>query len=394
MTAGREPEQSTTTGWPWRPGNRFRLLADGGEFFACMHEAIDAARALVLLEMYLVNSGAAADALHRCAGRGGRRGARVCVIFDGFGSLGMSRHDRRRLLEAGVELRFFNPLSLTKRMDNLLRDHRKLLVTDGHTAFVGGAGLTDEFAPGARGGAWRDQMLRIEGPVVADWQRAFARTWRRCGGELAPAPVCPPYAAGATGRLALSEAAPALGARQRRHPPHRRRRRARVDHERLLRAVAALPQGAAARGTARRRRAAAGAGGAHRPPVGAAGGAALLRQAAAQRSQDLRVPAARPARQDDPVRRVGIGRLEQPRPLELPLEPGSEPGGRRRRFRRIPRRRCSPPTSPSRARSAAAPGGSAPGSIACASASPARSTATSTAGGVCGGGRIRAARRS
>ncbi|HEY7964394.1 MAG TPA: phospholipase D-like domain-containing protein [Steroidobacteraceae bacterium] len=208
MTAGRESEQFTTTGWPWRPGNRFRLLADGGEFFACMHEAIDAARALVLLEMYLVSSGALLtrfiDALVAAAGRG----ARVCVVFDAFGSLGMSRHDRRRLLAAGVELRFFNPLSLAKRMDNLLRDHRKLLVTDGRTAFVGGAGLADEFAPGARGGAWREQMLRIEGPVVADWQRAFARTWRRCGGELAPAPApaCAPYPGGATGRLALSEA--------------------------------------------------------------------------------------------------------------------------------------------------------------------------------------------
>src|SRR5215475_14866499 len=143
MTAGRDSEQSTTTGWPWRPGNRFRLLADGGEFFASMHEAIDAARTLVLLEMYLVNSGPLLsrfiDALAGAAGRG----ARVCVVFDGFGSLGMSRADRRRLLQAGVELRLFNPLSLAKRMDNLLRDHRKLLVTDGRVAFVGGAGLTD-----------------------------------------------------------------------------------------------------------------------------------------------------------------------------------------------------------------------------------------------------------
>jgi phosphatidylserine/phosphatidylglycerophosphate/cardiolipin synthase-like enzyme len=106
-----------------------------------------------------------------------------------------------------VELRFFNPLELHKRLGNLLRDHRKLLVTDGCTAFVGGTGLTDEFAPTAARPAWRELMVRIEGPVVADWQRAFAHTWRRCGPELElpAAPPCLPHA-GADGRLSLSEA--------------------------------------------------------------------------------------------------------------------------------------------------------------------------------------------
>jgi len=136
-----------------------------------------------------------------------RRGVRVCVVFDAFGSLGLARADRRRLAEAGVELRFFNPLEPRKRLGNLLRDHRKLLITDGRMAFVGGTGLTDEFAPTAARPGWRDLMVRIEGPVVADWQRAFARTWRRCGAALdLPAPPPSPPRAGAAGRLSLSEA--------------------------------------------------------------------------------------------------------------------------------------------------------------------------------------------
>ena len=208
MTAQPDLEQSTTTGWPWRLGNEFRLLNDGGEFFARMLAAIEEARRYVLLEMYLVRSGAVAtrfiDALERAAGRG----ARVCVMFDGFGALGLTRADRRRLLDAGLELRFFNPLRLGNRLSNLLRDHRKLLVADGRVAFVGGAGLTDDFAPGARRGAWRELMVEIQGPVIADWQRAFARTWRRCGPELAlvEPPACEAHADGAAGRLSLSEA--------------------------------------------------------------------------------------------------------------------------------------------------------------------------------------------
>ena len=183
------------------------LLDDGGEFFPAMLAAIDAAHESVLLEMYLVESGRILTRFIAALSAAVRRGARVCVVFDGFGSLGLSRADRRRMIEAGVELRFFNPLEPRKRLGNLLRDHRKLLVTDGRTAFVGGAGLTDDFAPGGARGPWREIMVRIEGPVVADWQRAFARTWRRTGAQLdLPLPPPLPPRAGAAGRLSLSEA--------------------------------------------------------------------------------------------------------------------------------------------------------------------------------------------
>ena len=208
MTAQPDLEQFTTTGWPWRLGNEFRLLNDGGEFFARMLAAIEEARRYVLLEMYLVRSGAVATRFIDALGRAAGRGARVSVVFDGFGALGLTRADRRRLLDAGIELRFFNPLRLGNRLSNLLRDHRKLLLADGRVAFVGGAGLTDDFAPGARRGPWRELMVEIQGPVIADWQRAFARTWRRCGPELAlvEPPACEAHADGAAGRLSLSEA--------------------------------------------------------------------------------------------------------------------------------------------------------------------------------------------
>ena len=200
-------EQFTTTGWPWRTGNSFRLLDGGGEFFPELLAAIEAARASVLLEMYLVRSGVIVTQFIAALSAAARRGVRVRVMFDAFGSLGLSRADRNRLLEAGVQLRFFNPLEPRKRLGNLLRDHRKLLVTDGCTAFVGGTGLTDEFAAGLARAPWREVMVRIEGPVVADWQQAFARIWRRGGAPL-DVPPPPPSAprAGAAGRLSLSEA--------------------------------------------------------------------------------------------------------------------------------------------------------------------------------------------
>jgi phosphatidylserine/phosphatidylglycerophosphate/cardiolipin synthase-like enzyme len=201
-------QQFTTTGWPWRPGNDFDFLHENEEFFVRMLEAIDRANRYVLLEMYLVTSSLIATRFLEAMVRARLRGVRVCALLDGFGALGLTRADRRGLLDAGVELRFYNPLGLGKGFANLLRDHRKLLLLDGVLAYVGGAGLTQEFAPQGGRGPWRELMVEIRGPVVRDWQHAFARSWGRCGTPLglADPPPCLPDPHGAPGRLSLSEA--------------------------------------------------------------------------------------------------------------------------------------------------------------------------------------------
>jgi phosphatidylserine/phosphatidylglycerophosphate/cardiolipin synthase-like enzyme len=201
--------QLTGGSWPWRGGNRFHLLSESEEYFERMLEAIEAASAYVLLEMYLVESGIIAGRFVEALGRAARRGVRVCVVFDGFGSLGLASGYRRALSDAGVELRTFNPIKLRTKLQNFLRDHRKLLLIDGRFAFVGGVGLTDEFAiPDPRGQPWRDLIVEIAGPVVMDWQRAFERTWRRAGGvlELPEHSGCSDIVGDADGRVSLSEA--------------------------------------------------------------------------------------------------------------------------------------------------------------------------------------------
>src|SRR4029077_11671726 len=107
MVATQNTGQSTGGSWPWRSGNRFHLLDDNERFFERMLQTIEGATAYVLLEMYLVESGIIAGRFVAALGRAARRGVRVCVIFDGFGSLGLAAAYRRNLTEAGVELRIF-----------------------------------------------------------------------------------------------------------------------------------------------------------------------------------------------------------------------------------------------------------------------------------------------
>jgi phosphatidylserine/phosphatidylglycerophosphate/cardiolipin synthase-like enzyme len=163
---------------PWRYGNQFELLSDSERFFGRMLAAIDAARAYVLLEMYLVQSGRLAERFIAALTAAAGRGVRVSALLDGFGALGLRAQDRRRLIAGGVQLRLYNVLGWRKRFGNFLRNHRKLLLVDGTSAFVGGAGITDDFAEHtSAGGPWRDLMVEIRGPVLHDWERLFGSTW-------------------------------------------------------------------------------------------------------------------------------------------------------------------------------------------------------------------------
>ncbi|GHB24901.1 phospholipase D-like domain-containing protein [Salinicola rhizosphaerae] len=156
----------------WRGGNRFELLPEGKRFWPAMREAIDGAERFLWIELYLMESGSLADRFIERLTAAVVRGVEVKLMLDGVGSMGLSRSDRRRLRDGGVALRFFNPLSVSRLGGNLMRDHRKLVVIDGETAFTGGFGIVDEFVD-----AWYEVAVRIQGPVVQDWMRLFAYVW-------------------------------------------------------------------------------------------------------------------------------------------------------------------------------------------------------------------------
>jgi phosphatidylserine/phosphatidylglycerophosphate/cardiolipin synthase-like enzyme len=193
--------------YPWRKGNRFRLLIDGPRFLPEMLDAIAGARRYVLLELYLFESGNVADRFIEAFAAATRRRVDVRLLLDDFGARRLRKADRDRLQLAGVEIVFYNPLRPRRLFANLARDHRKLLLVDGEVAFVGGAGLTDEFdPPGRPERRWRETVLRIEGPVVADWQRLFVEFWGRHARTALdlPMPETAVSSRGAPGRVTVA----------------------------------------------------------------------------------------------------------------------------------------------------------------------------------------------
>src|SRR5690606_489862 len=170
--------ESFTCTMPWRTDNQIELLADGDQFFPRMLDAIDQARDTIDVEMYLFESGATANRFISRLGAAVTRGVTVRLLLDYCGPYRLVQKDVLRIRELGIDLRFFNRIRRHKLLRNLSRDHRKIVITDRTFAFVGGAGITDEFSPRISGHrAWRELMVEIRGPVVNDWQILFERTW-------------------------------------------------------------------------------------------------------------------------------------------------------------------------------------------------------------------------
>jgi phosphatidylserine/phosphatidylglycerophosphate/cardiolipin synthase-like enzyme len=193
--------------FPWRPGNRFELLVDGHAYFPRMLEAIELARRHVLLEIYLFESGAVASRFIDALTRAAARGVLVKVLTDDFGATKLLETDRERLTAAGVELAFYNPVHLRKWLGNMFRDHRKLLIVDGEVAFVSGTGITDEFDdPKNPARSWRETAVRVNGPVLADWQALFMRVWSRHAPQalLLPVPMPRVEAEDMSGRVVIN----------------------------------------------------------------------------------------------------------------------------------------------------------------------------------------------
>ncbi|MEB0027838.1 phosphatidylserine/phosphatidylglycerophosphate/cardiolipin synthase family protein [Pseudomonas sp. MH9.2] len=160
----------------WRSSNKFSLLVDGPAFFPRMIEAIEQAQQQVELELYLVEAGACADAVVQALVHAASRGVVVRCLFDDYGAQAFTLNLRNRLIEAGVVLRFYNPVRWHRGFRNLYRDHRKLLLVDKRLAVVGGTGVTDEFwLPEQNTSQWHEVMVEITGPMVADWQVLFDR---------------------------------------------------------------------------------------------------------------------------------------------------------------------------------------------------------------------------
>jgi len=157
----------------WRSGNRVRLLENGEAYFPAVFEAIRAARREVIIETFIVFEDKVGLALQAELLAAARRGVEVDMLVDGFGSCDLTPAFCRPLAEAGVRLRSFDPASriLGVRLNVLRRMHRKIVVVDGRTAFVGGINFSADHLGDYGPEAKQDWAVELQGPIVDDIHR-------------------------------------------------------------------------------------------------------------------------------------------------------------------------------------------------------------------------------
>ena len=165
-------------------GNSVELIQDEAYFDAVV-AAMNDARASVHFETYLWQDGEAGTRVSEALAAAARRGVRVRVLTDASGSIKMSGKTVDQLRQAGCEVKIFHRWRL-KNLGRLnVRDHRKILVTDGKLAFIGGHCVTDCWLhDGEKLPRYRDITARISGPVVASIQSCFLENWTEVTGEL------------------------------------------------------------------------------------------------------------------------------------------------------------------------------------------------------------------
>lgn len=182
---------------PVTAGNAVEPLIDGDQAFPAMLAAIDEAARSVFVSSYIFDTdGSGTGVIERLAAAR-RRGVDVRVVVDGVGQFYSWPRAPRRLRAAGIRTAvFLPPRLLPPRLSINLRNHHKILVVDGHTAFTGGLNIGDRHVLGENPGknAVADLHFRLRGPGALQLENEFLRTWEFVTGTPEPpAPVsaCP-----------------------------------------------------------------------------------------------------------------------------------------------------------------------------------------------------------
>jgi cardiolipin synthase A/B len=165
-------------GLPPTRGNSCRLLVDGEETFSSILQAIAAARDYVVVQFYIVHDDELGRALKGHLLDAARRGVQCWLLYDTVGSKGLPETYVNDLKAGGVRVQgFVTNRQFGRRFQINFRNHRKLVIVDGHTAFLGGLNAGDEYLGKGPLGPWRDTHMAVSGPAVQALQLSFLEDW-------------------------------------------------------------------------------------------------------------------------------------------------------------------------------------------------------------------------
>ncbi|HOE63513.1 MAG TPA: cardiolipin synthase [Candidatus Sumerlaeota bacterium] len=167
------------TNIPATSGNEVSLYYEGNSAYGAMYQAIDSAKKYIYLQSYIFqNDHVGKQFIERLAAKA-KQGVKVRLLYDAIGSHKLRKSTLEPLIQAGGRAAPFLPINILRRRIQVnLRNHRKILVVDGKTGFIGGMNIGKEYlGEDPNLGYWRDTHLKILGPTVGNLAYVFAEDW-------------------------------------------------------------------------------------------------------------------------------------------------------------------------------------------------------------------------
>lgn len=170
---------SEIVNYPIYQNTKTQYFSSGEENFPVMLEELKKAEHFIFMEYFIIQEGRMWNEILEVLKQKAKEGLDVRLLYDDFGSLTMLPYQYYKEIESyGIQCEAFNPFVpfLSVVMNN--RDHRKIMVIDGHTGFTGGINLSDEYInEKERFGYWKDTGIMLKGDAVWSLTAMFLEIW-------------------------------------------------------------------------------------------------------------------------------------------------------------------------------------------------------------------------
>lgn len=157
----------------------------GEEYFEALKEELKKAKHYIFMEYFIISYGVMWETILEILEEKAKEGVDVRLIYDDMGCLTqLPPRYPKKLEKMGIKAEAFNRfIPIFSTVVNH-RDHRKITVIDGHTAFTGGVNLADEYInKKQRFGHWKDTGMKIKGDAVFNFTLMFLQMWDSQRGE-------------------------------------------------------------------------------------------------------------------------------------------------------------------------------------------------------------------
>ena len=170
-------------GFPTYQNTEATYFSSGEEMFPELLRRLEAAEKYIFLEFFIVEQGEMWDQALAVLARKAGEGVEVRLIYDGSCTLSLLPIRYPKMVESlGIHCRVFAPIRPVFSTVQNNRDHRKIVVIDGYTAFTGGVNMADEYINRKeRFGYWKDAAVMLQGEAVSSFTTMFLQMWNLYG---------------------------------------------------------------------------------------------------------------------------------------------------------------------------------------------------------------------